>query len=59
MLGEEGTHFLDETHERLEGLVILWEDEGRVDCTTREVSVEDGEDLFANFDADVFLSFDC
>lgn len=57
-MGVEGAHFLDELDERLQFLVFFREDQGRVDGAAGELAAEDGEDLFADVDADVFLGFD-
>ena len=59
VLRVEGAHFLDQAYERLQFLVFFGQDEGCVDGAAGEVAAEDGEHLFADVDADVFLGFDC
>ncbi len=58
VLRVEGAHLLDELDERLELFVLFGQDEGRVDGAARELAAQDGEDLFADVDADVLLRFD-
>lgn len=58
VLGVERAHFLDQLDERLQFLVFFREDQGRVDGAAGKLAAEDGEDLFADVNADVFLGLD-
>jgi len=57
VLGVDAAYFLDELDEGLERFVFGGEDDRGVDGGAGHGAGEDVEDLFADVDADVFLSF--